>query len=137
MTLWCMQCHTRSGKGIVANAGHEHPAVKRAGGQFELDVYKHSVAVAIFEGIKFTEHEFILNPGDTLFVYTDGVTEATNDKMELFGNDRLLEALNREPEANTKKLLLNVKRDIDAFVGEAPQFDDITMMGFKYLKKGE
>ena len=136
VTMWLCIIELSTGKGIVANAGHEHPAVKRAGGKFELDVYKHSVAIAIFEGIRFTEHEFTLNPGDTLFVYTDGVTEATNDKMELFGNERLLEALNKDPEANSKKLLLNVKRDIDTFVGDAPQFDDITMMSFKYLKKG-
>ena len=136
VTMWLCIIELSTGKGMVANAGHEHPVVKRAGGKFELDVYKHSVAIAIFEGVEFTEHEFMLNPGDTLFVYTDGVTEATNEKMELFGTERLLEALNKEPEANTKKLLRNVKDDIDEFVGDAPQFDDITMLGFKYLKKG-
>ena len=84
------------------------------------------------EGMKFKQHEFTLNPGDYLYVYTDGVTEATNAKNELFGNDRLISSLNREPNATPDKLLKNVKEDIDSFVADAPQFDDITMMGIAW-----
>jgi len=84
------------------------------------------------EGVRFREHEFELAPGDRLFVYTDGVPEATNANNELFGNDRMLDALNENPDATPKELLETVRRRIDEFVGEAPQFDDITMLGFNY-----
>ena len=88
------------------------------------------------EGIRFREHEFQLHPGDSLFVYTDGVTEATNAEKELFGNDRLLEALNRDPDAKPERILSNVKDGIDAFVMNAEQFDDITMLCLKYFGPG-
>ena len=132
VTVWLAIIELRTGKGIAANAGHEHPALRRKDGSFELVLYRHAPAVATMEGMRFKEHEFQLNPGDTLFVYTDGVTEATNTKDELFGTQRMLDALNRDPNAAPKKLLDAVRNDIDEFVGAAPQFDDITMMGVKY-----
>ncbi len=85
------------------------------------------------EGIPYKEHSFELNPGDSLFVYTDGVAEATNAENELFGTDRMLEALNREPGANPEGVLRNVMESINAFVAGAEQFDDITMLCLKYL----
>ncbi len=129
VTVWLAIINLTTGKGIAANAGHEHPALRRADGQWELVEYKHSPAVATMEGMKFKEHEFELYPGDRLFVYTDGVTEATNSQNELFGEERLVNALNREEVDTPEKLLKNVREDIDTFVGDAPQFDDITMMG--------
>jgi sigma-B regulation protein RsbU (phosphoserine phosphatase) len=128
VTVWMAIIEISTGKGLAANAGHEHPAIKRADGQWELVVYRHSPAVATMEGLKFKEHEFELHSGDRLYVYTDGVAEATNKDDELYGTDRMLAALNREPDADPKKLLENVRKDMDEFVGEAPQFDDITMM---------
>ena len=80
------------------------------------------------EGMRFREHEFQMNPGDTLFVYTDGVAEATNAGNELFGNERMLDALNANPDANPEEVLSNVMNGIDAFVAGAKQFDDITML---------
>lgn len=88
--------------------------------------------MATLEGIRFREHDFQLNPGDTLFVYTDGVAEATNAENELFGSERLLEALNRNPEALPEETLSNVMDGINSFVAGAEQFDDITMMCFKF-----
>ena len=85
------------------------------------------------EGMSFQEHEFELHPGDSLYVYTDGVPEATNGDEELFGTDRMLAALNKNKEAAPRELLAEVKREIDAFVGEASQFDDITMMGLTFF----
>ena len=128
VTVWMAVIEISTGKGIAANAGHEHPAIKRADGNWELVVYRHSPAVATIEGIKFKEHEFDIHSGDRLYVYTDGVAEATDSSNELYGTDRMLSALNREPDADPKKLLENVKKDMDVFVGDAPQFDDITMM---------
>ena len=132
VTVWFAIIDVTTGKGIAVNAGHEHPAIRRAGGQFELSIYKHSVAVATMEGIKFREHEFELGHGDTLFCYTDGVTEATDAHNVLFGNDRLLAALNKDPDANAEQICKNVKESINEFVGEAPQFDDITMLCVKF-----
>ena len=132
VTVWMAIIEISTGKGIAANAGHEHPAIKRAEGGWELVIYKHSPAVATFEGLKFAQHEFELNPGDTFFVYTDGVAEATDANEELYGTDRMLAALSGCGSDRPKELLEAVKNDIDAFVGSAPQFDDITMLGFHY-----
>ena len=132
VTVWFAILNIKTGKGVAANAGHEHPAIRRANGQFELSIYKHSMAVATLEGLKFKEHEFELGHGDVLFCYTDGVTEATDANNELFGNDRLIEALNNAPDESMESLCEGVKKSIDDFVGEAPQFDDITMLGIKF-----
>ena len=77
-----------------------------------------------------------LKPGDRLYVYTDGVPEATDANEELFGTERMLDALNRDPAADPQTLLRNVQQAIDAFVGDAPQFDDITMLGLHYKPSG-
>ena len=121
-----------TGEGVAANAGHEHPVVCRKNGLYELVQYKHSPAVAVMEDMKFKEHAFRLHPGDRLFVYTDGVPEATDADNKMFGTDRMLEALNENPLSEPEELLPRVKTAIDAFVGDAPQFDDITMLGFHY-----
>ena len=133
VTVWLGIIEISTGKGMAANAGHEHPAIRRADGQYELVVYKHSPAVATMEGLRFREHEFELHPGDQLFVYTDGVAEATNADNELFGNDRMLEALNKDTKAAPEQLLSDMRKSIDAFVGGAPQFDDITMLAISYF----
>ena len=133
VTVWLAIIEISTGKGMAANAGHEHPALRRADGSFELVKYRHSMAVATFDGVRFGEHAFELQPGDTLYVYTDGVTEATDANEELFGEERLTAALNRDPSAKPKELLTNVKEEIDAFVMQAPQFDDITMLAMTYL----
>lgn len=133
VTVWLAIIDLTTGKGLASNAGHEHPAIKRKDGYYEFDVYKHSPAVAAMDGIRFREHEFELHPGDVFFVYTDGVTEATNAEDELYGSDRLLKALNSDKDANAMQLLQNVKTDINEFVKESPQFDDITMLCFRYF----
>ena len=137
VTVWLGILDLTTGKGVAANAGHEHPVIKRKDGDYELIVYKHSPAVAVMEGMHFREHEFELHPGDILYVYTDGVPEATNADNELFGTDRMLDALNRNKNVQLEELLGEVKKSIDAFVGAAPQFDDITMLGFTFWGKAE
>ena len=132
VTVWLAVVEISTGKGIAANAGHEHPVLRRANGKFEIVKYRHSPAVATIGDIPFKEHEFELHPGDSLFVYTDGVPEATNVENELFGADRMLESLNTEPDAVPETILANVMKGIDAFVGDAKQFDDITMLCLKY-----
>jgi sigma-B regulation protein RsbU (phosphoserine phosphatase) len=132
VTVWLAVIDLETGDALEANAGHEYPAMRKGSGPYELIKTKHSLAVATYEGLKFRQSQFHLDPGDRLFVYTDGVTEATNAQNELFGETRLLEALNRNPDALPMDLLPSVKKEIDAFVGDAPQFDDITMLGFVY-----
>ena len=85
--------------------------------------------------LKFRDHEFELNPGDSLFVYTDGVPEATNSENELYGTDRMLEALNKDADASCEDILKNVSAGIDEFVAGAEQFDDITMLCLEYKGK--
>ncbi len=137
VTVWLAILDLSTGMGIAANAGHEHPALCRCGEAFELVVYRHSPALATLEGINFREHSFQLHPGDTLFVYTDGVPEATNANNELFGNERMLQALNRHPDASPTSLLRSLRHEVDDFVGDAPQFDDITMLALKYFGRGD
>ena len=140
VTVWLAIVDLATGHGVEANAGHEHPALKRKDGSFELIKYPHSPAVSIMEGLVYKEREFDLNPGDMFFVYTDGVTEATDADNQLFGEDRLVDSLNSHRDASTEELLPEVREDINAFVGDAPQFDDITMLAFKYNgnnQKGE
>ncbi|MBP5555280.1 MAG: SpoIIE family protein phosphatase [Lachnospiraceae bacterium] len=133
VTVWFAIIEISTGKGIAANAGHEHPALRKKDGTFELIKYRHSPAVATMPGINFKEHEFKLDPGDSLYVYTDGVTEATRSDNVLFGTDRMIASLNKDPDADPRTMLDTVRNDIDEFVGDAPQFDDITMLGFKYM----
>ncbi|MBR5088346.1 MAG: PP2C family protein-serine/threonine phosphatase [Ruminiclostridium sp.] len=132
VTVWLAIIEISTGKGKAANAGHEHPILRRKDGKFELVEYRHSPAVATMEGIRFKEHEFEIFPGDTLFVYTDGVPEATNANNELFGSDRMLDVLNEKPDSTPDILLKKMRSAVDDFVGEAPQFDDLTMLGFAY-----
>jgi sigma-B regulation protein RsbU (phosphoserine phosphatase) len=132
VTVWLAIMQISTGRGMAANAGHEHPALRRADGRYELIKYRHAPAVAVIEGLRVDEHEFELHPGDSLFVYTDGVAEATNAENKLYGVERMLDALNLAPDASPAEALAAVKRSVDEFVGDAPQFDDITMLCLKY-----
>lgn len=132
VTVWLAIMQISTGKGVVANAGHGSPMVRRAGGKYEHIVGKHGPGVAMMEDARFKEQEFDLQPGDSFFVCTDGVTEAIDKEETLFGVERLQEALNEKPEAGPREALDLVKKHMDAFVGEAEQFDDITMLNFAY-----
>jgi sigma-B regulation protein RsbU (phosphoserine phosphatase) len=132
VTVWLAVLDISTGKGIAANAGHEHPAICRKDGEYELVIYRHSPAVAAMNGIPFKEHAFELHPGDNLFVYTDGVPEAADSDNQFFGTEKMLNALNRDPHAVPEEALSNVLADIHSFVGGAEQFDDITMLCIKY-----
>ncbi len=132
VTVWLAIVTISTGAFISANAGHEYPAIRRAGGEFELIHDKHGLPLASMDGVKYRNYEDTLNKGDILFVYTDGVTEATSSENELFGNDRLIDALNGAKTDDCRELIDKVSASIDGFVKEAPQFDDITMLAFRY-----
>ena len=133
VTVWFGVLEISTGKITAANAGHEYPIIKKPDGSFELFKDKHGFVIGGMEGMRYKEYEFTLEKGGVLFLYTDGVAEATNSKNELFGTERMLETLNAQPEACPKEMLDNMKKSVDSFVGDAPQFDDITMLGVKLI----
>ncbi len=135
VTAWMVLIDLETGECVEINARHEHPAIRENCGIYELVRYRHSPALATLDDITFRERSFRLDPGDSLFVYTDGVTEAANRDMKLFGEDRLVAALNRNSGAVPDELLKNVRESIDGFTGDAEQFDDITMLAFRYNGK--
>ena len=113
------------------------PLLKRADGSFEYLRSRAGFVLAGMEGIRYRVNELTLNPGDRLFLYTDGVPEATNTQSQLYGEDRLLDFMNRNLNVEATELLPALKANIDEFVGEAPQFDDITMLMFDYKPRKE
>ncbi len=137
VTGWLGFIDLKTGVLEFANAGHNPPLIKRADGSFEYLKMRAGFVLAGMEGINYRKNELQLSPGDEIFLYTDGVTEATDLNNELYGEDRLLGILNGGPDkASAQELCEKVKADVDKFVGEAPQFDDITMLSLKY-KGGE
>jgi sigma-B regulation protein RsbU (phosphoserine phosphatase) len=111
--------------------------IRKPGGCFEIMKDRHGFVLGALRRKRYTEYEFDIEPGGTLFVYTDGAAEATDRDNRLFGTERMLGALNLEPAASPEVLLTNMKSAIDGFVGEAPQFDDLTMLCIKYNGKKE
>ncbi|MBR2528873.1 MAG: SpoIIE family protein phosphatase [Blautia sp.] len=132
VTVWLGILEISSGIIVCANAGHEYPAIYRNGGSFELYKDKHGFVLGGMEGIRYKEYELQLEKGDKLFLYTDGVPEATDSHKELFGTDRMLDALNAKPDGSPQELLKEVHDAVSAFVQEAEQFDDITMLCLEY-----
>jgi len=133
VTVWVGILEISTGRLVAANAGHEYPVIKGPDGKFELMKDKHGMVVGGFENAKYSDYEIMLKPGSKLFLYSDGVPEATNAKGEFFGTDRMLDALNSDPEASPENALKIVRKAVDNFENGADQFDDITMMCVAYM----
>ena len=131
VTVWMGILDIRNGTMVCVNAGHENPAVRRDG-EFRLFQDKHGLAVGVMPGIKYRDYTLELRPGDSVFVYTDGVPEANNEASELYGAQRLECALNHLADPSPQGVLQGVRADVDAFVGAAKQFDDLTMLCVEY-----
>ena len=131
VTIWLGILEISTGRLTFVNAGHEEPALYRKGGSFELYKTKHNVAVGVFPDIEYTNYDIHLGRGDKLFVYTDGVPEATDMFDKLFTTGRMLEALNRYRDGAPQEILEGVRKSVKEFVGGRPQFDDLTMLGFE------
>ena len=131
VTVWFGILELSTGHIVAGNAGHKYPMVRGKDGEFKIYEDSHDFVIGGMEGMPYSQYEFDLEKGGTLFVYTDGCPEATDANNELFGTDRMLEALNKNHDANPKELLENMRSAVDEFVGAAPQFDDLTMMAIK------
>ena len=134
VTAWQGNIDLETGIVRFANAGHNPPVVKR-NGEFEYLKTRAGFVLAGMDGLKYKAQEIQLEPGDVIYLYTDGVTEATNANNELYGEERLLNILKSKEYDSIKELCEAVKADVNLFVGEAPQFDDITMVALKYIGK--
>ena len=132
VTVWLGILELSTGKMQASNAGHEYPAIRRAGGSYELFKDMHGLVLGGLDDMVYKDYELKLEKGDSIFVYTDGVTEATDADSRLFGTGRLLDSLNRDQDAGVKEVLAEVLTGIRSFVKDAPQFDDITMMCLYY-----
>lgn len=139
VTAWIGILDLESGLLKYANAGHNPPLIKRENGKFEYLRSRPGFVLAGMDTTRYRQSEMVLNPGDRIFLYTDGVTEATDSSQQLYGEDRLESLLNRCQADTAEEMLADLKNDIDSFVCEAPQFDDITMLmlDFKKRKAGE
>ena len=137
VTAWMGIVDICTGKMQFTNAGHNPPLIKRADGVFEYLKTRPGFVLAGMQGVRYRVEEMTLCQGDRLFLYTDGVTEATNIDNQLYGENRLLSFMNKNTNLDANSLLSNLKIDIDKFVGEAPQFDDITMLSFDFKNNKE
>ena len=133
VTAWQGGIDLQTGLVKFANAGHNPPIVRHADGKFEYLKSRAGFVLAGMDGVKYKPQELQLQPGDIFYMYTDGVTEATNANNELYGEERLLAIANSREFADMQDLCRTIKADVDAFVGDAPQFDDITMVALKFV----
>ncbi|MBE6835456.1 MAG: serine/threonine protein phosphatase [Ruminococcaceae bacterium] len=128
VTAWLGILEISTGKLTAANAGHDDPAVYRKNGKFEIVKNKHGLVIGAMAGVKYRDFEIQLNEGDKLFLFTDGVPEATDKDNNMFGFERMLSSLNNSSDKNPKGVLDGINEAVASFVGDAPQFDDLTMM---------
>ena len=132
VTVWFGVLDLETGKVSAVNAGHEYPAVKTPEGKWELLKDKHGFVIGGISKIRYSQYELDMAPGSMLFVYTDGVAEAANGAEELYGTERMLEALNSAQDHSPQGILSSVRDSVNLFVGDAPQFDDLTMLCLVY-----
>ena len=135
VTVWTGILEISTGRLTAACAGHEYPAVTSASGRFELYKDPRDCPVGSFDDVVYRNYELTLKPGDKLFVYTDGLAEAADAKRSMFGLDRMIDALNKDPRPSPEEILAAVRKQVDEFVGGAVQFDDLTMMCLEYRGK--
>ena len=132
VTVWLGILELSTGKLTAANAGHEYPVLMHPDGMFELFKDRHGFVIGGMEGVRYREYELQLEPGAKLFVYTDGVPEASDADQELFGTERMVDALNAGRDGTPQEILKTVRQAVDGFVKDAEQFDDLTMMCLEY-----
>ena len=135
VTVWLGILEISTGRLTAANAGHEYPVLMQPDGKFGLYKDKHGFVIGGMAGLKYKEYTIDMKPGSKLFLYTDGVPEATDAEKQLFGNERMVSALNEKPDQSPQEILKTVRSSVDAFVKDAEQFDDLTMLCLEYKGK--
>ena len=133
ISLFAGILNTKTGRLRYVNAGHNPIFWALGGNAFEMLPMPRGSLLGVAEDIDFSIGEKQLQPGDVLFMYTDGVTEATREGEEVFGEARLLEALNRSSKSGMQELVSSVDHSIATFISDASQYDDITILSLKYL----
>ena len=136
VTVFIAQIDLITGELIYVNAGHNHPCL-RENGKFRYLLQKENdMLLGLVEGVMYEVHRLTLSPGDMLFLYTDGVTEAMDKDLNLYSEERLEKTLNNiEGGLSVEEILAEVRKDIAAYAGGAEQSDDITMLGVRFLGK--
>ncbi|MBQ6550214.1 MAG: SpoIIE family protein phosphatase [Lachnospiraceae bacterium] len=137
VTSWMGVLDTLTGHVTYVNAGHNPPLVKRNGGSFEYLKGRPGFVLAGMEGIRYKEFEMTLEPGEKIFLYTDGAPEAVNKDLEQYGEGRLREFMNAHEAESPDRLIPALRADIEAFANGAEQFDDITMLELVYTGETE
>ncbi|MBO4819653.1 MAG: serine/threonine-protein phosphatase [Firmicutes bacterium] len=132
LTVWVGILDLCTGKLTAANAGHEYPMIKAPDGDYEMLKDRHGFVIGGLDESVYTEYELQLDPGSRIFVYTDGLPEATDEEGRMFGLNRILDVLNEDPGADPEKVISNMNEAVDGFVKNAEQFDDLTMLSFEY-----
>ena len=132
VTVWFGILDLRDGQLTAVNAGHEYPALRKPDGSFELLKDRHSFIIGGLENVVYHEYSLQMEPGEKLFLYTDGIPESMNERNELFGTERMLHALNDAGEEEPEKILKRIYRAVEYFVGAGAQFDDMTMLCLEY-----
>ncbi len=132
VTVWLAIVTLSTGQVIESNAGHENPVIRRHGGEYEYLQTPHGLVLGVMAKAKYKDYSYELAPGDSIFVYTDGIPEAVDAKGERYGTERLLEVLNHCIEDDPEELIGHIHSGVDDFAGEVEQFDDLTMLSFKY-----
>lgn len=132
VTVWLGILNLETGLLKATNAGHEFPIIRKPGGPFKIYKDRHSFLVGAKKNVTYREYELTLTPGTTLFLYTDGLPEAKNSAGEMFRLPAVAEALNKAPNGSPSELLETVTADVNDFVKDAEQFDDLTMLAFQY-----
>ena len=135
VSVWLGILEISTGRLKAANAGHEYPAIFREGGSFELYRDCHGMALGVYGGMSYNDYEIELKQGDKLFLYTDGVPEATDKNDEMFTLEGMLRALENYKHEKPEAILKGVEKSVNAFVGDAPQFDDLTMLCLEFGKE--
>lgn len=135
VSVWFGILDVRTGHVVASNGGHEYPILPQPGGDFEAFKDDHGMVLGAMDGLEYTEYALDIVPGGALFVYTDGAPETNDTQEQMFGMERMLAALNQEPDAAPQTLLQNMRAAIDRFAGYAPQFDDLTMLCVKRMNE--
>ncbi len=132
VTVWFAIINLNTGHVTYCNAGHDYPIIKQDSKGYEIVKSSHGPPVAFIPGMEFPENEFTLKKGDSIFLYTDGLNEAKRGDGERFGIDRMIEVLNEHQDDDNSNIIWYMREAVDKFVGDEPQFDDMTMLGFTF-----